>query len=184
MEYILKNRWYNFCTSMSLYCRNNVLRKRRISTRINDRNEVAAMDQTKRWRLSSDDTYNQQAISEAADMLQKGMTVAFPTETVYGLGADATNDTAVQRIFAAKGRPADNPLIAHVAAKEQLTRLIKSLPPYVDTLIDTFTPGPITFVLPHNGTCAPSTTAGLATIGVRIPDHPAARALLKTCDRP
>ncbi|HLR09234.1 MAG TPA: L-threonylcarbamoyladenylate synthase [Bacillota bacterium] len=142
------------------------------------------MKQTKRWRLSNDDTYNQKAIAEAANMLRDGMTVAFPTETVYGLGADATNDRAVQRIFLAKGRPADNPLIAHVASKEQLLRLVATLPTYAEMLIDTFTPGPITFVLPHNNTCARSTTAGLATIGVRIPDHPVARALLQACDRP
>src|SRR5699024_4232302 len=119
---------------------------------MDSRKEVTTMKQTKRWRLSNDDTYNQKAIAEAANMLRDGMTVAFPTETVYGLGADATNDRAVQRIFLAKGRPADNPLIAHVASKEQLLRLVATLPTYAEMLIDTFTPGPITFVL--RGICA------------------------------
>ncbi len=138
------------------------------------------MVQTKRWNVQT----NKMAISEAAALLKDGQTVAFPTETVYGLGADATNETAVTGIFEAKGRPEDNPLIAHVATKEQLRSLVSSLSPIAEKLIDAFTPGPITFVLPSNGACAKNVTAGLSTIGVRIPDHPVANKLLKECAIP
>ncbi|QKY70486.1 L-threonylcarbamoyladenylate synthase [Lentibacillus sp. CBA3610] len=139
--------------------------------------------QTKRWYIDERQP-EQQAIEEAADRLRNGRTVAFPTETVYGLGADATDEAAVSGIFEAKGRPEDNPLIAHVATKKQLSRLVTTLPSVAEKLIDTFTPGPITIVLPSNGTCASNVTAGLSTIGVRIPDHPVAQNLLKTCDIP
>ncbi|WP_174614947.1 L-threonylcarbamoyladenylate synthase [Virgibacillus ihumii] len=138
------------------------------------------MRETKRWNMKTDSN----AIMEAAALLKQGKTVAFPTETVYGLGADATSQQAVSGIFQAKGRPEDNPLIAHVATKEQLRKLVTSLPPLAETLIDAFTPGPLTMILPSNGTCAKNVTAGLSTIGVRIPDHPVAHELLKTCGIP
>ena len=84
--------------------------------------------ETKYWDIKNDTSYTEKAIAEAADLLLTGEAVAFPTETVYGLGADATNAKAVSKIFEAKGRPQDNPLIAHVATKEQLTSLVKSKP--------------------------------------------------------
>ncbi|WP_188456889.1 L-threonylcarbamoyladenylate synthase [Virgibacillus oceani] len=138
---------------------------------------------TKRWNIN-DNINGKQAINEAAELLKSGSTVAFPTETVYGLGADATNETAVAGIFAAKGRPADNPLIAHVATKEQLKKLVSILPPVAEKLIDQFSPGPLTYVLPSNGVCATNVTAGLSTIGVRMPSHPVAQELLQQCDLP
>ncbi|WP_077329353.1 L-threonylcarbamoyladenylate synthase [Virgibacillus siamensis] len=138
------------------------------------------MSQTKRWNV----TMSSNAITEAAGLLKDGKTVAFPTETVYGLGADATSEKAVSGIFRAKGRPEDNPLIAHVATKEQLRGLVTELTPLAETLIDAFTPGPLTIILPTNGTCAKNVTAGLSTIGVRIPSHPVAHELLKTCNIP
>jgi L-threonylcarbamoyladenylate synthase len=140
--------------------------------------------ETKRWKVTINESNGKDAIEDAAALLRAGETVAFPTETVYGLGADATNPTAVAKIFAAKGRPQDNPLIAHVATKEQLKRLVDNIPLYAEKLIDLFSPGPITYVLPTNGTCAENVTAGLSTVGVRIPDHPVAQELLKTCDIP
>src|SRR5690625_1618338 len=106
---------------------------------------------------------NQADIEEIAHFLRTGEVVAIPTETVYGLAADATNETAVEKIFIAKGRPSDNPLIVHVATKAQLYRLVKDVPAYVDTLIDTFSPGPITYVLPSAGKVATNVSAGLAT---------------------
>ncbi|MFD2761019.1 L-threonylcarbamoyladenylate synthase [Lentibacillus juripiscarius] len=139
--------------------------------------------ETKRWTMHKDEIDNN-VIDEAADLLRNGQTVAIPTETVYGLGADATNEAAVSRIFQAKGRPEDNPLIAHVAGKQQLRYLVDKLPPVAEKLVDAFTPGPLTLVLPENGTCARNVTAGLSTIGVRIPGHPVAQALLKACQRP
>lgn len=136
--------------------------------------------QTKRWNVTEDVA----GISEAAALLKKGLTVAFPTETVYGLGADATNEQAVAKIFQAKRRPVDNPLIVHVASTNQLLRLVSYLPAYVEQLIDKLTPGPLTFVLPSNGTCAPNVTAGLSTVAVRIPSHPVAQRLLLSARLP
>lgn len=139
---------------------------------------------TKRWDVHGTPEENKQAINEAAALIKQGLLVAFPTETVYGLGADATNEAAVEKIFQAKGRPQDNPLIAHVATKDQLMSLVKDIPPYVDKLIDKFSPGPITYVLPSNDICAQNVTAGLATVAVRMPAHPVAQALLLACDIP
>lgn len=138
---------------------------------------------TKVWKI---DALNQseEAIQQAADLLRQGETVAFPTETVYGLGADATNEAAVRKIFQAKGRPQDNPLIAHVASKEQLKQLVTEVPAYVENMIATFSPGPLTYILPANDRCAENVKAGLSTIGVRIPDHPVALRLLQAVDRP
>ncbi|TRM10784.1 threonylcarbamoyl-AMP synthase [Lentibacillus cibarius] len=139
--------------------------------------------ETKRWIIHRDEI-DDNAIQEAAALMRNGETVAFPTETVYGLGADATNEAAVARIFEAKGRPGDNPLIAHVASLPQLRSLVGTLPPVAEKLVDAFTPGPITLVLPEKGICARNVTAGLSTIGVRIPDHPVAQALLEACNTP
>lgn len=140
--------------------------------------------ETIRWNVLDEEEKSSLYIEAATHMLKSGQTVAFPTETVYGLGADATNNFAVEKIFQAKGRPADNPLIAHVATKEQLTKVVHNIPPYVDKLIDAFSPGPITYVLPSSGICAENVTAGLETIGVRIPSHPVAQQLLLNCDMP
>src|SRR5690625_2352892 len=123
-------------------------------------------------------------IEEAAYLLRSGEIVAFPTETVYGLGADATNEIAVKKIFQAKGRPSDNPLIVHVANKKQASKLIKHIPAYVEKLMNKFSPGPITFVLKSNGKVAPAVTGGLDTVGIRIPDHPVALRLLEISNVP
>ncbi|AIF44677.1 L-threonylcarbamoyladenylate synthase [Virgibacillus sp. SK37] len=140
--------------------------------------------ETKRWNVMNIEKDHTKDMEEAVSILLAGDTVAFPTETVYGLGADATSEKAVAKIFEAKGRPQDNPLIAHVATKEQLQKLVTMVPDYVDKLIDLFAPGPITFVLPSNGVCAENVTAGLSTIGVRMPSHPVAQQLLKACNIP
>lgn len=125
------------------------------------------------------------AVDEAARLLRAGGLVALPTETVYGLAADATNGAAVARIYAAKGRPSFNPLIAHVAdiaAAERLARFA----PDAATLARAFWPGPLTLVLPKAGTSGVSdlATAGLDSIALRIPDHPVARALLEAFGAP
>lgn len=140
--------------------------------------------ETKRMYIKNNDIEKTQVIGEAAALLKQGETVAFPTETVYGLGADATSEEAVAKIFKAKGRPQDNPLIAHVATIEQLKDLVDKLPEYVEDLIKAYSPGPLTYVLPSNGTCASNVTAGLSTIAVRIPDHSIALDILKTCNFP
>jgi L-threonylcarbamoyladenylate synthase len=120
-----------------------------------------------------------QAIAEAGEALRNGQLVAFPTETVYGLGADATNGLAVARIFKAKGRPTFNPLIVHVAGIEA-AEAIAALPPIGKTLATAFWPGPLTLVLARRAgsTVSDLVSAGLATVAVRAPDHPLARALL------
>lgn len=124
------------------------------------------------------------AINEAAVLLKAGEVVAFPTETVYGLGADATNRDAVDKIFLAKGRPSDNPLIVHVANKNQLKSLVEEYPDYVDQLMEAFSPGPITYVLKNKGQVAKNVTGGLKTVGIRIPNHPVALELLRTSNLP
>ena len=117
--------------------------------------------------------------SEAARILRAGGLVAFPTETVYGLGADATNPAAVAKIFAAKGRPATNPLIVHVADAGTARRYVGAWPEKAALLAARFWPGPLTLVLPRSPQLAPAVSAGLATVGLRVPDHPVALELLQ-----
>jgi L-threonylcarbamoyladenylate synthase len=125
------------------------------------------------------------AIDAAARVLAGGGLVAFPTETVYGLGADATNAAAVAKLYAAKGRPAFNPLIAHVT-DAAAARKLAIFDPAADTLARAFWPGPLTLVLPQAPTCpvADLATAGLDTVAVRVPAHPVARALIAAFERP
>jgi L-threonylcarbamoyladenylate synthase len=119
-----------------------------------------------------------QAIARAAEVLRRGGLVAFPTETVYGLGAHALDRAAVRRIFAAKGRPSTDPLIVHVGALAQLSALVTARPDVVDALASRFWPGPLTLVLPRAAAVPDDVTAGLDTVAVRVPAHPVARALL------
>jgi L-threonylcarbamoyladenylate synthase len=117
-------------------------------------------------------------IDHAYELLRAGRLVAFPTETVYGLGADATNADAVAKIFAAKGRPATNPLIVHVADTQIARRYAVAWPASADRLVEKFWPGPLTIVLPKSPVIVDAVTAGRATVGLRVPDHPLALALL------
>lgn len=123
-------------------------------------------------------------LKQAALLLREGGLVAFPTETVYGLGADATNEEAVSSIFTAKGRPSDNPLIVHLGDVEQLKDWVAEIPEVAQQLIEHFWPGPLTLVFPHNGGVAPQVTAGLSTVAIRIPEHPVAQALLQLAQVP
>ena len=111
-------------------------------------------------------------------MLAEGKTVAFPTETVYGLGADATNLAALEAIFEAKGRPSDNPLIVHVSEKELILPLVKEVTPLAEKLILHFWPGPLTLVLKKSDAVPDLVTAGLDTVALRMPSHPLARRLI------
>jgi L-threonylcarbamoyladenylate synthase len=124
------------------------------------------------------------AIAEGAAIIARGGLVAFPTETVYGLGADATNAAAVERIFAAKGRPSYNPLIVHAADVTDAARCVTSWPEAAQTLVARFWPGPLTIVLPKHSSIAPIVTAGLPTVGVRVPAHPVAQALIRASGVP
>jgi len=114
----------------------------------------------------------------AAAVLRRGGLVAFPTETVYGLGADATNAEAVKRIFAVKGRPIGHPLIVHIGAADQLDAWADDIAPAARLLADAFWPGPLTMILPRSARVPDAVTGGRDTVGVRVPDHPVARALL------
>ena len=118
-------------------------------------------------------------IAEAADVLRSGGLVAFPTETVYGLGADALNPDAVKKVFVAKGRPADNPLIVHLAAFEKLEEYVDEIPPLAATLARAFWPGPLTLVMKRSILVSDVISAGLDTVAVRVPNHPVALALLR-----
>jgi L-threonylcarbamoyladenylate synthase len=124
-------------------------------------------------------------ISQAAQFLKKNEVVAFPTETVYGLGGNAESDEAVQKIFEAKGRPSDNPLIIHIAEINQLHRFVENIPENARLLMETFWPGPLTLVLNKRaGILSEKATAGLSTVAVRMPDHPVALAVIKESGLP
>ena len=125
------------------------------------------------------------SIRRAAALLCAGELVAFPTETVYGLGADALNGEAAARIFAAKGRPADNPLIAHIAGESGLAGLIAGEPcACARKLMRAFWPGPMTLIFPKSPRGPREVTAGLDTVAVRMPSHPVARALIRAAQTP
>ncbi len=124
------------------------------------------------------------AIAEAAAVLAAGRLVAFPTETVYGLGANALDRDAVERIFAAKQRPFSDPLIVHLAGATQIERVAEQIPPAVERLAERFWPGPLTLVVRRGAHVAPNVSAGRDTVAVRVPAHPVAHALLTACDLP
>ncbi len=115
----------------------------------------------------------------AAELLKNGELVAFPTETVYGLGADARRENSVRAIFAAKGRPADNPLIVHIAEFSEMYGIASEVPDIALTLAKKFWPGPLTMVLPKKDCIPLVTSGGLCTVGIRMPSHPAAQMLIR-----
>ncbi len=123
-------------------------------------------------------------IGEAADILRNGGVVAFPTETVYGLGARVYDEQAVRRIFAIKARPGNNPLIVHVATIEQVDALVADIPESAKNLMATFWPGPLTIVLPGSARVPQVVTGGLMTVAVRMPDHPVASTLIRLLGEP
>lgn len=120
----------------------------------------------------------------AADALKEGKIVAFPTETVYGLGANALNSAAVEQIFVAKGRPSDNPLIVHIADKDKVYELTESIPEKAIALMDKLWPGPLTLVFKKSSIIPRIITAGLNTVAIRMPEHPVARELIRLADIP
>lgn len=122
-------------------------------------------------------------IEEAGKVIRNGGTVAFPTETVYGLGANALDDEAVRKIFIAKGRPQDNPLIIHVSTKE-ISELVKDVPEVAQKIIDKFWPGPLTVILEKKDIIPNVTSANLNTIGIRMPNSEIALKLIELAERP
>lgn len=120
-------------------------------------------------------------MAQAVDALVAGRLVAFPTETVYGLGADAGQDAAVAGIFAAKGRPAEHPLIVHVPNAAAALPLARAIPPAAQKLMDAFWPGPLTVIVPRREGVATAAAGGQDTLGLRCPAHPVAQSLLQAC---
>ncbi|MBE7091930.1 MAG: threonylcarbamoyl-AMP synthase [Clostridiales bacterium] len=127
---------------------------------------------------------NKDSLKKAAELIKQGQIVAFPTETVYGLGADVFNENAVKSIFVAKGRPDDNPLIVHVAKKEDIKKVAREIPLSAQLLIDKFMPGPITIVLPKRKEIPDCVTGNMDTVGIRIPEHIGAREFIEACGCP
>lgn len=125
-----------------------------------------------------------ESLAEAKNLIFSGEVVAIPTETVYGLGGNAFDDHAVKKIFEVKGRPNDNPLIAHVHKGYDLSKIVDFDPPYAKKLREAFCPGPLTLVYPSSGRVSPFVSCGLDTLAVRIPSHEGAQAFLKEVDIP
>ncbi len=127
---------------------------------------------------------NSVSLEKAAELIKNGQVVAFPTETVYGLGANVFDENAVKKIFEAKGRPSDNPLIVHVAKKEDIEKVAREIPLNAQLLIDEFMPGPITVVLPKRKEIPNVVTGNMDTVGIRIPEHKGARQFIEACGVP
>lgn len=122
---------------------------------------------------------DEDGLKTAAELIRKGETVVFPTETVYGLGANALCPLAVEKIFKAKGRPSDNPLIVHIADREKLLEIVKEVPEKARQLMDKFWPGPLTIIMEKTDKIPDVVSAGLSTVGIRMPENKEARAFLK-----
>lgn len=139
---------------------------------------------TKIVDLQGSDEKTDEIYREAAQIIRAGGLVAFPTETVYGLGANALNAEAAAKIYAAKGRPSDNPLIAHIADREQLEQVAAYIPDAARILMDAYWPGPLTMIFRKKSIVPDGTTGGLDTVAVRMPDHPAALRLIREAGVP
>ena len=139
------------------------------------------MEERKQTLLLGSDA---EGIAQAARLLRESELVGIPTETVYGLAADALNGTAAARIFAAKGRPQDNPLIVHIASLSEWEPLVRELPAQAVRLAEAYWPGPLTMILPRSGRVPEAVSAGLPTVAVRMPSHPVARAIIEAAGRP
>ena len=126
----------------------------------------------------------EQGLDEAARLLKEGELVAIPTETVYGLAANALDGNAVKNIFAAKGRPQDNPLIVHIAETDDILRLVKNFDERARALAEAYWPGPLTMILPKSDIIPDEVCAGLDTVAVRMPSHPIAHEIIKKCGFP
>lgn len=128
---------------------------------------------------SDADTPNEEGIRQAGGIIRAGGLVAFPTETVYGLGGDALNKESSRKIYEAKGRPSDNPLIVHICRFSDMEKIVERIPQAARDLAEAFWPGPLTMILPKSDAVPYETTGGLDTVAVRFPSHPAARAFIE-----
>lgn len=140
--------------------------------------------QTEIYDLNKPETDKVQTIDTCGALICSGEIVVFPTETVYGLGANAFDSEAVKKIFAAKGRPGDNPLIVHVAEKKDVLPLVKAVPEKAKALMDAFWPGPLTLIMPVSDKIPKTVTAGLNTVAIRMPSSPTAHALIASAGVP
>lgn len=134
--------------------------------------------ETKRVIIEDRNHIKDEELREAAGILRSGGLVAFPTETVYGLGGNALDEDAARKIYAAKGRPSDNPLIAHVSCMEEVAPLVKEIPEAGKKLMEAFWPGPLTMIFPKSHKVPYGTTGGLDTVAIRMPDDPVANRLI------
>ena len=139
---------------------------------------------TKLIKIEDTKQIKNEELAEAAQILRDGGLVAFPTETVYGLGANALDEAAAKKIYAAKGRPSDNPLIAHISCLEELKPLVAYIPEAGRKLAEAYWPGPLTMVFPKSDIVPYGTTGGLDTVAVRMPSDPVANRLIKLAGVP
>src|SRR5690554_1179636 len=139
--------------------------------------------ETKVWKMPGDKP-DLIKLKEAAELLRAGELIGFPTETVYGLGANALDENAVEKIYLAKGRPSDNPLIVHVDSIENARKLVRKMPDHALKLMNTFWPGPLTIVFPKGDIVPEIITAGLDTVAIRLPAHPVAMRLIELAQCP
>lgn len=140
--------------------------------------------ETKRIKVTDSDRIKEEELGEAARILREGGLVAFPTETVYGLGANALDEEAAKKIYAAKGRPSDNPLIAHISSPEELKQLAAEIPDMAKKLMDCYWPGPMTLVFKKTDLVPYGTTGGLDTVAVRMPSDSVAKTLIRLAGVP
>ena len=124
------------------------------------------------------------SIAKAAEILKSNEVVGIPTETVYGLAANAFNDQAVKKIFTAKGRPSDNPLIVHISDLVMIKKLVTEIPELAVKCAEKFWPGPLTMILPKSDKIPKITSGGLDTVGIRMPSHKTAQELIRKCGFP
>ncbi|MDD3394669.1 MAG: L-threonylcarbamoyladenylate synthase [Anaerotignum sp.] len=139
--------------------------------------------ETKLIKISTE-TPEPELIEEAARVLKEGGLVAFPTETVYGLGGNGLDSEACKKIYIAKGRPSDNPLILHISQISELRPIVREIPPAAQKLMDAFWPGPLTMIFPKSDIVPLTTTGGLDTVAVRFPSHPVAMAMIRASGLP
>lgn len=132
-----------------------------------------------KWIKVDENHIDHQIMKEAGEIIRSGGLVAFPTETVYGLGGDALNKESSKKIYTAKGRPSDNPLIVHICKWEDLSKIVKEIPDSAKALADAFWPGPLTMIFEKNDVVPFETTGGLSTVAVRYPNHLAALAFIE-----
>ena len=153
-----------------------------VERRINMQNETKKELHTQMWRIENPKDFtahDREVLEKAAAIIRAGGLVAFPTETVYGLGANALDEAAAKKIYAAKGRPSDNPLIAHVSCLEEIAPLVSNMPENGKKLAKAYWPGPMTMVFPKSAIVPYGTTGGLDTVAIRMPSDPIAAELIR-----